>query len=463
MQGEAMLLGRVFERFVEKTPFAVMSRSLLERTLTPEVLNALFEDKADTQYTRELTFSSVVDLMGQVVTSAFPSVRAAFLDKSFNISVSLTSLYNKLQGIERPVATELVRHSARQLLPLIQEIGGALPEPIPGYAMHVLDGNNIAATQHRLSETRDNSAAPLPGKSLCVFRPAYQLVTDIVLCEDGHAQERSLVDPILDLVEKDTLWVADRNFCFQRFLLGIARKWGFFVIREHAKLNYKVASKLRKRGRSESGEILEQAIVLEDEEGTKRRLRRIVVKLTKPTEDGDWELMILTNLPKTVSAVVVSEAYRKRWTIEGGFLDLTTTLDCEINTLCYPRAALFVFCVALLAYNLQSAIKGVMRSEHGSEKVENDLSRYFVSNEIGQVYRGMMVALPSEEWVIFRTMSFKEYVAFLKRLARNVDFERYPKAHRGPKKAKPDRHYDPDQPHVSVAKLLLARNPIGSG
>src|SRR5271155_5955763 len=113
-----MLLGQVFERFMEKTPFAVMSRSLLERTLTPEALNALFEEKADSQYTRELTFSSVVDLLGQVVTSAFPSVRAAYLDKSFDISVSLTSLYNKLQGIEAQVSAQLVAHTAQQLLPL---------------------------------------------------------------------------------------------------------------------------------------------------------------------------------------------------------------------------------------------------------------------------------------------------------------------------------------------------------
>jgi Transposase DDE domain len=379
------------------------------------------------------------------------------MDKSFGISVSLTSLYNKLQGIEPEVSSQLVGHTARQLRPLIQEVGGALPEPIPGYETNVLDGNAIAATQHRLGETRDNSAAPLPGKSLCVFRPALQLVTAVILCEDGHAQERSLVDPVLELVEEGSLWVADRNFCFQRFLLGIARRLGFFVIREHANLNYKVASELRKRGRGETGEILEQTIVIEDEDGSKHRLRRIVVRLDKATQDGDWELAILTNLPKATSAAAVSEAYRKRWTIEGGFLDLTTTLSCEIDTLCYPRAALFVFCVAVMAYNLQSAIKAVMRSEHGEEKVENDLSRYFVSGEIGQVYRGMMVAIAPAEWAIVRDMSFDDYVAFLKRLARNVDLARYPKAHRGPKKAKSKRHHDPEHPHVSVAKILLAR------
>lgn len=48
-----MLLSHVFERFIEKTPFAVMARSFLERPLTPEALEALFEEHADTQYTRE--------------------------------------------------------------------------------------------------------------------------------------------------------------------------------------------------------------------------------------------------------------------------------------------------------------------------------------------------------------------------------------------------------------------------
>lgn len=457
-----MLLDPMFERYVAKTPFAVMARSLLERTLSPESLNELFQAKAESQYTRELTFSAVVELIGQVVTSAFPSVRAAYLNKSFDIPVSLTSLYNKLQGVETTVAAGLVGHSAAQLQPLLHELGGLLPEPIPGYQMHVLDGNAIAAVQHRLAETRTSSAAPLPGKSLCVFRPASQLVTDLVPCEDGHAQERSLVDPILELVKKDTLWVADRNFCFLRFLVGIARKLGAFVIREHAGLNYKLKGELRPRGRGETGELFEQRIELEGEDGQKLRLRRVVVKLNKATEDGDRELAILTNLPRKVKAAAVAETYRERWTIERAFLDLTTTLDCEIDTLCYPKAALLVFSVAVLAYNLQSAIKGVMRSQHGAQKVEDELSRYFVSGEIGQVYRGMMVALPAEEWALFRQMSLPEYVAFLQRLARKVDFERYPKAKRGPKKAKPKRQYDPEHPHVSVAKLLLARNGVDS-
>ena len=102
--------------------------------------------------------------------------------------------------------------------------------------------------------------------------------------------------------------MADRNFCFRRFLLGIAQQLRFYIIREHAGLNYKVASELQRRGRSDSRAIFEQIIIVEEEDGTRHKIRRIVVKLKKATEDGDWELAILTNLPKTVSAVVVSEA-----------------------------------------------------------------------------------------------------------------------------------------------------------
>ena len=266
-----------------------------------------------------------------------------------------------------------------------------------------------------------------------------------------------MVDPILELVDKGSLWVADRNFCFQRFLLGIAKQLGFFVIREHAGLNYRVSSKLRQRGRSESGEIFEQTIVIDQEDGSTFRFRRIVVKLQKATEDGDWELAILTNLPRTVSALVVSEAYRKRWTIEGGFQDLTTTLDCEINTLCYPRAALFVFCIAVMAYNLQSAIKGVMRSEHGAEKVENDLSRYFMAGEIGQVYRGMMVALPPRGVGSLSSHEYYRVRCYSQRVGAKGRFRALSESTPWTKEPKPKRHYDPDHPHVSVAKLLLAR------
>jgi hypothetical protein len=367
-------------------------------------------------------------------------------------------VYNKLAGVEPPVSAGLVRHTSDQLKPVVAELRGLLPEPVPGYRMRVLDGNDIAATEHRLEETRHDSAAPLPGQSLVVYEPAYQMVTDIVLCEDGHAQERSLLGPILEMVRERDVWLADRNFCVKHFLLGIAKRLGFFIIREHKGLKCKKLGKLRRVGRTETGEVFEQRALVVDEQGNSLRVRRVVIRLLEATRDGEWELALLSNLPAKVGGKAVAEAYRKRWTIETGFQDLTTTLCCEINTLCYPKAALFAFCVAVAAYNVQGAIKGVLRAVHGEEKIEGEFSRYFMAGEIAGVYRGMMIALPPEEWVRFGEMTPQEFAEFLRDVVANVELHRYPKSTRGPKKPQPKRKYDPSHPHVSTAKILLARH-----
>ena len=84
--------------------------------------------------------------------------------------------------------------------------------------------------------------------------------------------------------------------------------------------------------------------------------------LDKPTRDGDGEIHILMNLPKKAArAKTVADLYRRCWTIETAFQELEATLDGEINTLGYPKAALFAFCVALVAsYNLMSVIKAAL-------------------------------------------------------------------------------------------------------
>lgn len=111
---------------------------------------------------------------------------------------------------------------------------------MPGYRIKVLDGNHIAATDRRLAVLKDCAAGPLPGLSLVVMEPETGLVTQMVGCEDGHAQERSLVDPVIAKVVRKDVFIADRNFCTARMLNGVADREGFFVIREHVRLNHHV-------------------------------------------------------------------------------------------------------------------------------------------------------------------------------------------------------------------------------
>src|SRR6059036_1733505 len=74
------MLGKVFARFVEKRPISVMVRGTLERVLGAQQLDAWFARTAQKQYTRTVLFSTVYDVLSQVVFRIKPSVRAAYQD-----------------------------------------------------------------------------------------------------------------------------------------------------------------------------------------------------------------------------------------------------------------------------------------------------------------------------------------------------------------------------------------------
>ena len=118
-----MLLNSVFNRFVQESPAAVMVRGLLEHVLTPESVDALFEEHADSQYTRALLFSQTVELMGQVVCGIYPSANAAYQKQRERFTVSRTAVYDKLNGVEPQVSAALTRQTAASLTAVIRELG----------------------------------------------------------------------------------------------------------------------------------------------------------------------------------------------------------------------------------------------------------------------------------------------------------------------------------------------------
>src|SRR3954469_23297039 len=121
-----MQLGDVFERFIQQVPISVMFRTLLEHALDPAEIDRLFEENASRQYTREVLFSSIVELMGAVVCGAQPSVRAAYLASLGEVAASLSALYEKLKGLEPGICRAFVRDNAGRLAPLVHQLGAEL-------------------------------------------------------------------------------------------------------------------------------------------------------------------------------------------------------------------------------------------------------------------------------------------------------------------------------------------------
>jgi hypothetical protein len=454
-----MLLGEIFQRFVKGSPITVMARILMERALNPDQIDELFYDTKATQKTRELLFSSLVDLMALVVCNVRPNVSAAHHASLDQIKVSLSDVYSKLQGVEPRVCRELVRHTAEQLAPIIDELGGARPELLPGYRTKILDGSHLAKTQHRLKVLRTTRSGPLPGQSLVVLDPRAMLVVDVLPCEDAHAQERALLVDILPTVAPGDLWIEDRNFCTTKFVFGVADGQGCFLVRQHkSTLHWEPLSEWVDAGRIATGAVQEQAIRLSEVVRKKvvrtMEVRRVRLVLDKPTRGQEAEIFVLTNLPATAaSAAVVAQLYRERWTLEEVFQSLATALQTEINTLGYPRAALFGFCVGLTAYNVLAAIRGAVRAVHGAEE-EEEVSDYYMADEVRATYRGMMLAIPEEEWEFVGSLGVGDVAELLQGLARRMDLRKFRRQVRGEKKPRPPRSSGKKTKHVSTARLL---------
>jgi hypothetical protein len=368
--------------------------------------------------------------------------------------VSLKALYDKLSHVEGKTSRALVQHTAQRVSELVDRSKGHRKPLLAGYRVRILDGNHLGKTEHRLKVLRGTAAGALPGQALVLLDPQRMVIDDVIPCEDGHAQERSLLDQVLPAIQPRDLVIDDRNFCTLGFLFGLKRKKAYFLTRQHGRMPWESRGKSRSVGRGETGRIYEQPVELRDPEtGQVTHVRRITVKLKSPTRDGDMEIHLFTNLPAKVSATKVAELYRKRWTVEQAFQELTIHLRCELNTLGYPKAALFAFCVAVASYNLLAAVKGALRGVHGEEAVETRVSNFFLTSEIQQMYGGMMVALPPDKWKCFQTMPVADLARHLRRWAKAADLTKYPKQPRGPKKPKPKRPNAKFQ-HVSTAKLL---------
>ena len=439
---------------IRSSPIAVMTRIALDWIIQGTPFDRLFEQAAEGQYTREFTLEHLVHVLLDVVCGHRPSTRSAFRDRQLFLIASLTAFYGKLNRMGLGVTAEVVRRTARRSRELIAAGGGLLPEPIPGYAARILDGNVLAGTDHRLIPTRTTWSACLPGKSLAIYEPASGLITDLILEEDAHTQERDLLKEVP--ISAGELWILDRNLCVRTFLFRIARAGGFFLARRHqTTLPYQPVGPRKSRGRCPSGKVHEQAILGDDPEvpGLRHRLRLIILELDEPTREGETEIVLVTNLPEGVPAIDCCAAYHGRWGIEGHFQVLTDLLNCEIPALGYPRAALFAFGMSVVAGNALAVLKGSLRAEHGREMAA-EVSNHAVVTEAARIYPGMMKAVPPRRWPELSDRPAVEVAGLLNELAVRVPVEWMLRARRGPKKPRRRRSKGDRYHHLATKKLL---------
>lgn len=452
MSGKELL-----DRFIDEYPLAVMTRGIVDQ-LTGEELDEVFQQNRSRQYDETIKFSTIAAAMGEIAMGTVPNRNQAHRKYQKELQTSVTGFYGKLNRTEPAVSEGVVRYSARRAGELLGELDFQPWEVLPGYRALSLDGNHLAKTEKRLKETRGLCAAPLPGTVVARFEHQTGLFDQAYLLEDAHAQESTVLDRAVEDLREFDVVIADRHFCIVGFLLKAAARGACFLIRQHGRLKGKLLGKRKKIGRTDSGVVYEQPLEIRDNQTHETLVvRRISVELDEPTRDGDTEIHLLCNVPvEDADACRLSDIYRQRWEIENAFYLLTTTMTCEMKTNCHPRCALFLFCMAMLAFNCRQVLLASLYAEHEQDDVEA-MSQYNVSIDVVSPMGGMVTAINEVEWAALVPTSPGAFAAFLRTVSRRVNVRAYRKAVRGPKKPPPQRKRCKSGTHVSSHRLLEQR------
>ena len=454
---DCMMLVDVIKQFSKEAPAAMLFRGCFARVFSEERLDDIFRDNAERQVESDVLFSSLIHLLAPVVSGGKPSVHASYQEREEQLGVSKQAIYDKLKGVEPQVSSALVSAPATELGRVLAKAKATKDDPVPGYHTFVIDGKKLNGTEHRLEETRFMKSAPLPGMLLAMLDTRTELFVDIACEKDAYSCERKVVLPLMDRLQSRCLYLADRNFCDGPLIDRFLQAETFFVVRHHGRSPRwrKITGCRRTKVGSDGhgGTVYEQEIEVSLPDGTWHRLRRITVKLAKPTRDGDRELHVLTNLPKKVSAVVVANAYRQRWTIETCLGHVSQALNAEINTLAYPGAALLCFCLALVLFNILSCLKSLLE-QHARGSKQTKLSYYYLALEVAEARLGMKITIEDDHWKTYAEMSLAEFVAWAKSICKAANSRPYRKHVRGEKRPPPKRTSGKRRPHVSTQRIL---------
>jgi len=158
-----LILSEAFQHCSAKVPMPVMARLVMERALPPEKIDGWFEANRERQYTRDLLFSSVFEVMSLVAVKVFTSTHAAYQANKDAIGVSVTSLYNKINSVDGKTSRALVRESAVELGKTVRALKGQRPDLLPGYRVKLLPGGPgrlPARGSHRSGRARLAHPAP---------------------------------------------------------------------------------------------------------------------------------------------------------------------------------------------------------------------------------------------------------------------------------------------------------------
>lgn len=349
----------------ERLPLAGATLELFDFALDPGVLDSIYHANRGRCYEDVLTFGRLVSLVRDALTQHDGSGHKLFveLEREKAHPVDESNFYRKLAKTPVAVSRALLRDGTARLRPLVPAEAMAAPSCFDAFELVVMDGKKIKNAAKRLAPTRGYTGKLLGAKALVALDARRGLAIAMSDSLDGEANDVPLVPALLPqvrlVITQRVLWLADRQFCDPATLCQLQEREGDrFVVRVRRGLHFQAESTRTM--------IDEQGRTVIDEVGVlgrgKQAMRLRRVTLLRP---GDDDVIVLTDLldQEVFAALNLLQLYRRRWSIEQVFQEVTQTFALAHLIGSSPKAVLFQFAFCLLLYNLVQVVKSFVAAD----------------------------------------------------------------------------------------------------
>lgn len=324
------------------------------------------------QYTKELTFTTVVQLIADALLQHHGSGRQSFQrgHEDGLLENSNQAVYGKLAHLAGPLSEAFLSEGTRRLRQLLPDGAAdtlALPESLRGFGIYLVDGKVIKRAAKLLKPLRGQKGGLLGGKALVALHLQSHLALTMAATTDGAVNDAQLIPALLPQVAQvlpgARLAVLDSQFCDLTQPAALRDQDDHFVMRAHPKVHFHpdpaadygqepaVPSGVDRRGRPWT-----QAWGWLGIPGGTKSLSVRRITLQRP---GDTPIIIDTSLldPHAFPAVDLLTLYLARWGIERVFQQITEVFDRRSLIGTTPEGTLFQLSFCLLLYNLIQVVR----------------------------------------------------------------------------------------------------------
>jgi hypothetical protein len=380
---------------LSKLPLADSVWRILHFSLADSWLKDLWNRERGRCYERVLEFSTLARLVAEALAQHGGSGRQAFERgrESDTLAVAISSAFDKLGNLPLPLSEKLLEEGTRRLGEILPEKSPVEPFPLSacweGHEVFGVDGKAIKHVKRLLKPLRGLQAGILGARSSVALNLRTGMAVGMTGDLDGEAGEGALTERLLSNLAaaaggKPWVAVLDRLYCNLGFPSLVQAAGGHFLIRYCSNTHF-VADPTRPA--KESRDALGQRIVQEwGRLGKSAGPRALYVRrITLYLAEGKVISVITDLLDETAyPAEDLLATYRKRWSIERVFHQITDVFSLKNLIGSSPQAVLFQLSMCLLIYNTLQVLRTHLAShqECEAEKISNEKLFYDLKREM---------------------------------------------------------------------------------